>query len=82
MKGEIKYEGTLLEKFPALIRTQKKSKHHDFESVGLDNPELLLLENTVSVKEKKQQYQPRQKHWQKPIVLEVGKGGEFLVVEI
>lgn len=51
-KGEIKYEGTLPEKFPALIRTQKKSKHNDFESVGLGNPELLLLENTVSVKEK------------------------------
>lgn len=32
---EIRWEGTLTEKFLALITTQKKNKHNVFESVGL-----------------------------------------------
>lgn len=32
---EIRWEGTLTEKFLALIMTQKKNKHNVFESVGL-----------------------------------------------
>ena len=31
---EIRWEGTLIENFPASIRTQKKGKHNVFESVG------------------------------------------------
>lgn len=44
-------------------------------------PGLLLLENTTSVKEKAT-VPAEAKEWQKPVVLEVGNGGEFLVVEI
>lgn len=64
-KGEIKYEGTLVEKFPALIRTQKKSKHNDFESLGL--PWVLTVGKHCISKGKMQQCQQRQRNDKKQL---------------